>query len=201
MRAWTQRPFNDTGASYNEVGTPVLGKGARIMSNVATAASGLSFGDIEAYSKRIGDHHNIYDPKTGRADMEKLVSKLKGEIQIREGNESLKVRGQGDFTIYLPLHTSPRRDRFTLGHELGHYFLHYRLAQVRDPEVVQDTFWRSGHSQAETEANVFASGIIMPRETFTAAFTELHGDPIALAHRFDVSPAAAKVRISVLGLH
>ena len=107
------------------------------------------------------------------------------------------TRLAGDvLTIFIPHHTSARRDRFTKAHELGHYFLHYLYPKVSG----EARFGRGARDRAETEANVFASALLMPSEQFKRAYAEVGGDVWQLASRFDVSPRAAEVRAEVLGL-
>lgn len=149
---------------------------------------------IADYAERIGRHHGIYS--SGRADLDMLLKKIGGSVDYAETEESLHVRSRGDFTIFLPYFTSKARDRFTIAHELGHYFLHYRLAKVEGNK----RFGRGDRNRAETEANVFASALLMPAEDFTQLWHEVDGDEWQVARRLDVSPAAASVRAEVLGL-
>ncbi|WP_232676736.1 ImmA/IrrE family metallo-endopeptidase [Nocardioides sp. R-C-SC26] len=155
----------------------------------------MSYGAIRSYAERIGEHHQIYDG-SGSADIEALVEDLGGTIEVAHEDESLHVVDEGDFVIYVPPTTSSRRDRFTVAHELGHYFLHYLYLEKKG----RATFGRGGRSRSETEANVFASSLLMPEDPFRDAHAELGADVNALARRFDVSPAAADVRCQVLGL-
>lgn len=160
-----------------------------------TEPCNLKYSDIGSYAESVGDHHRIYD-ESGKAQIEELLKKLGGQVALNAGQESLDVSRQGDFVINLPTHTSARRDRFTLAHELAHYFLHYRYAGVTEPKK----FARGGRNRAETEANVFASALLMPAQSFKEAWTELDGNLWSLARRFEVSPDAASVRAQVLGL-
>ncbi|MEZ5199294.1 MAG: ImmA/IrrE family metallo-endopeptidase [Bacteroidales bacterium] len=58
---------------------------------------------------------------------------------------------------------SPRK-RFTLAHELGHYFLHREDIHIHnDNFLTLDTF-KAGSQ--ETEANLFASELLMPQKFF-----------------------------------
>jgi predicted transcriptional regulator len=162
-----------------------------------TASSGLSYGAIRAYAERIGKAHNIYSG-SGCADVHTLVRLLGGRVEVSAwgSDESLHVDDEDSFTIYLPPSTSSRRDRFTMAHELGHYFLHYLYPSKRGVA----SFNRGSRNRAETEANVFASSLLMPAAEFERGHAELYPDMHALARRFDVSPAAAEVRCQVLGL-
>lgn len=159
---------------------------------MATPAK-MSPTDIGVYAERVGEHHRIYD-EDGRADIDKLVARLGGAVEFSDSRESLHVAHKGKFRIFLPPFTSARRDRFTKAHELGHYFLHYRLAGTDGAA----SFNRGGRSTAETQANVFAASLLMPSEPFRAAMRDYDGDIYALSRHFDVSPAAAEVRSSVL---
>lgn len=158
-------------------------------------ASNLSYAAIREYAERIGDHYEIYD-RMGTADVRDLVRKLGGEVSYGDSQESLHVNGKGDFTIYLPHATSSRRDRFTIAHELGHYFLHFLHPEVEAPA----SFGRGLRNLVETQANVFASSLLMPEKAFGDAYKRLNGDAYALARIFEVSPAAVEVRAEVLGL-
>lgn len=163
---------------------------------VAALESGLSNQSIAAYAAKVGNRYGIYDAN-GRADIESLLRQLGGSIEYHDGPESLKISTPRQFTVYIPSFTSARRDRFTVAHELGHFFLHYIYLRKNGP----DTFTRAGTNRAETEANVFASNLLMPEQSYRAAF-EAHGPNFwEIASIFDVSPLAAEVRAKVLGLY
>lgn len=160
----------------------------------ATRPANLSNAAIAAYAERIGEHHKIYT--AGRANLEALVTKLGGTWAYGDGSESTMVWEPGRFEIFLPHFTSRSRDRFTIAHELGHYFLHYRYPDHEGPMV----FHRGSSNRAETEANVFASALLMPAEHFRRAWTANDGDAWEVANHFEVSAAAANVRAQVLSL-
>lgn len=161
---------------------------------MSTESSRLSNAAIAEYAQRVGDAHNVHTD--GYADLHRLVADLGGRVETRDGGESLNVRDTGDFTIYLPHFTSEMRDRFTIAHELGHYFLHYRYANIDGPK----SYARGGRNRAETEANVFAAALLMPAESFAKKWGEHPGDAWRVAGHFGVSPAAARVRAETLQL-
>lgn len=108
----------------------------------------------------------------------------------------LQVPGvfQGDgtrskFDIVLSPFTGEFHDRFTIAHELGHYFLHC-LAQNRSELTVR----REGMDRAETEANWFAESFLMPREKFVRAWNDVEGSIPALIHRFKVAADVITMR-------
>lgn len=160
-----------------------------------TAPANLSNAAIAKYAEQVGQHYDIYD-ETGQADLETLREKLGGRLEYSDRPESSLVLEPGHFVVYLPQSTSMRRDRFTLAHELGHYFLHYLYPGLKGSKA----FGRGARNRAETEANVFASALLMPEQQFRAAYSRYGGEDWLVAAAFDVSPAAADVRAQVLGL-
>lgn len=165
------------------------------MASNITQPANLTNRAIGMYAERIASHFNLFEDGS-RADIDELVAKLGGEVEWSDGPESLHVRQDGTFTIFIPLTTSSRRDRFTKAHELGHFFLHHLLPAVDG----EGSFNRGSRSRAETEANIFASSLLMPAGLFSETWRELNGNERAVARKFDVSPVAAEVRAKVLGL-
>lgn len=160
--------------------------------------SPLSTRAISEYAERIGRHHDAYSEE-GRADLDRLLKALGGRVEVSESffaQEALTIHEVGNFLVHLPPMTSDRRDRFTIAHELGHYFLHYREPNTNGPM----TFRRGARNHAETQANVFAAALLMPAEFFGAAYARHGSDWWALGDIFGVSPKAAEVRAQVLGL-
>jgi Zn-dependent peptidase ImmA (M78 family) len=131
-------------------------------------------------------------------DILELTKKLGGRIHyhsIFENTEldTIFVHGMYDFDIVLPDHSTPRRDRFTIAHELGHFFLHSWMGE-RPLKAA-----RNGSDRAEWEANWFAAGLLMPKAKFKSAHSEKRSLSW-LADRFEVSEHAAKIRCAVLNL-
>ena len=161
----------------------------------AQRASELSYDAIQQYAERIGTKYKIYDAD-GRANLKDLVKTLGGQIEYVDTDESLFVADEGKFTIFLPNHTSQRRDQFTLAHELGHYFLHY----LQLGETGEMAFQRGGQNRLETKANFFAASLLMPKESFKNQYERFGSNFFHIAQVFDVSPAAAEIRAEVLRL-
>jgi len=89
------------------------------------------------------------------------------------------------------------RQRFTVAHELGHFFLH--LTDKEDGVFVS---FRSLKSPQETEANKFASDLLMP----AALLKEEHKKAFIataeyFAELFEVSRKAMQIRLNYLGLN
>ena len=141
------------------------------------------------------------------SDLESLVAKLGGEIRYQDIWEldssesgSIEVYGDDKFVITLAAHTSRARDRFTIAHELGHFFLHYRLPRVNGRPIDRLRAARYGGDQAEIEANWFAASFLMPEGRFSEEYRATGGDLTQLAAKFGVSTAAASVRAKSLHL-
>ena len=153
---------------------------------------------IGELGEKIGREYGIYDDE-GTANLDQLIDKVGARIVFQDDNlndEASSVDEAGRLTIFLPRFTSARRDRFTIAHELGHYFLHYLYHEDVGPRQ----FARGARNTSETEANVFAASLLMPTEAFTMKHGQAEGNPWTLANDFGVSPAAAEVRAKVLGL-
>lgn len=141
-------------------------------------------------------------------DLNKIVEQAGGEVTLQgtllddpEQSGSLYVDGIDDFDIIVPSHTSLVRDRFTLAHELGHYYLHYVWPKQVGKHIPERVYaLRKGSNRIEWEANWFAAAFLMPKAIFRTAFREANGNVRELADRFLVSTKAVEVRIQDLGL-
>jgi Zn-dependent peptidase ImmA (M78 family) len=104
----------------------------------------------------------------------------------------------------------PRRQRFTVAHEVGHYLLHKGRPVVVDH--VRMNFRDANSSTAtdieEIQANAFAAELLMPRGAVLAETKRLSAVEDAteagvlrdLADAFDVSEQAMEYRLINLGL-
>jgi len=135
-----------------------------------------------------------------KKDLKKCIQKLGGRLHYLGGlvweqtdSGSIIVHGETDFDICISNFTGPLRNRFTIAHELGHYFLHSRQGEI--PLKAQ----RFGSNQAEWEANWFAAGFLMPEKPFSKDYNK--GFRIYnLAIKYGVSESAAEVRLKSLNL-
>lgn len=148
--------------------------------------------------------------------LEPVVARLGGRIVYHSPSqlqndakapESIVVRSSRDFTLYLPTTTSLVRDRFTIAHELGHFFLHWPMVQRKCPgSVMVATRWvdasDTAQQRAEWEANWFAAAFLMPEVTFRSSWVaSAPGDRVtSIAAAFGVSDQAAQIRAQTLGL-
>jgi Zn-dependent peptidase ImmA (M78 family) len=129
------------------------------------------------------------------ANLEKEVS---GEIR-KLSEEEYKISVNAKEHYY--------RQRFTMAHELGHFLLHkdqigdgvndspsYRVVQIGD--LKNDNI----HQEQETEANVFAANLLMPKEALEHYLKEERKSLREMSSIFQVSVKALEIRIRNLGL-
>jgi len=150
-------------------------------------------GSIEEYAGLVAKHAGFAPGD----DVLDLVSRYGGRC-LYEGVQAsavddgtIYVHGRCDFDIVLPTYTSPRQDRYTIAHELAHYFLHSQ--QGRIPLVAYRLPHRAS-TRAEWEASVFAQALLMPLEEIRLA-DEQGLWLSALAARFDVPEEAVALRV------
>lgn len=93
---------------------------------------------------------------------------------------------------------NPKRQRFTLAHELGHFVLH----KNKNTEFTDTTFFRKNedNDSLEYNANEFAARILMPEERVNFYIQQQNIKSIkSLADIFDVSSSAMRYRVESLG--
>ena len=105
---------------------------------------------------------------------------------------SLLIKDKNNFLIRLPMDTSPLRDNFTLAHELGHYFMHYK-----EGDGVK-LFARFGNDEKEIEANRFAAAFLMPKDEFIKVSKRCKNYVPFIAAHFQVSTDAVEERLKYI---
>lgn len=115
----------------------------------------------------------------------------------------------GRYTILVNNSKPETRQHFTLGHELGHYFLHKELLRAEKGIVDGDTFldgpnmlYRQDNvdkTRIELEANTFAASLLMPEDLLRRAW-HAFGSIQECARLFRVSVVAMSLRLTKLGL-
>jgi Zn-dependent peptidase ImmA (M78 family) len=134
-------------------------------------------------------------------DLDGIAREMGVEI-VREplGDASGKIvktmeDGKPKYTIHVNTNHSPRRQRFTIAHELAHLMLH---AEAIGDGITDDALYRSAldHYDPELEraANRFAADILMPTSLFVTEWRTLR-DPNLLADRFEASREAIDIRL------
>jgi|GEM_PF-323146 len=133
------------------------------------------------------------------ADLVAIVKSLGGKVVYgpvdRTGSTGfLEVSKTSDdkFTIALSPYPGHYRNRFTIAHELGHYFLHSKAGE-------QELYaTRQAGSRVEWEANWFAAAFLMPSEYFVKEWNQSGGSIGHLIDRFQVSGGAIEIRRDTL---
>ncbi len=151
---------------------------------------------------------------SNRNDLRDVVLQLDGNVKsinLWESDEdrlgSIVISAEDEFTIFVPDDESETRKRFTIAHELGHYFLHYIAKEDINPDLTYqadryvDSQEMSG--RVEWEANWFAAALLMPIERFRTFANDLadlteERKIRALAKEFHVSYTAAKLHANYL---
>ncbi len=107
------------------------------------------------------------------------------------------------FEILVNTNNAKTRQRFTIAHELGHYFLHKEM--LKDSNMHIDALYRTttdmknvDTKELEKEVDYFAGALLMNRELLEKLSKEYGIEE--LAKIFDVSTSAVIVRMKVLGL-
>lgn len=119
-----------------------------------------------------------------------MGGKISGAL-LRDGEGADGFAPSG--VIFVNKNDLSVRKRFTVAHELGHYFLHEGKAMVS---------FRGGRGDDETEANRFAAELLMPEDLVRK---DHRGRPAviprSMAEVFQVSTSAMEIRLEQLGLH
>lgn len=111
----------------------------------------------------------------------------------------------GEWSIFINYTDSPRRKRFTVAHELGH-FLSYKY-EGKSRNGIQDNsphkdyaIWNRGgaNTEMELEANEIAGRLLMP-EGDIKRYIDQNKTIEEMAELFNVSEAAVLVRLNNLG--
>lgn len=132
-------------------------------------------------------------------DLEPIVIDLNGEVnfqdfwKLSESNDgSIEVEPSGQFKVYVSNYVSELRNRFTIAHELGHYFLHYlfQRGHVEKWAFRAKRYTNAKHDRSEWEANWFAAAFLMPTEQFKKDWDDFGGDLEQISRKYRVSVSA-----------
>jgi len=152
--------------------------------NAERAASDL----IERYGICAPDHIRLRDI----AFNEKAVV-----VEESVGRAAARLTRIGDrATIRVPPDEHPGRKRFSIAHELGHLILNHVAGSIQ--KVCSNRDMMSWHRpDIETEANFFASELIMPKKLVVPMcdVAEINLEPVRkVANQFRVSLMASAIR-------
>jgi hypothetical protein len=149
---------------------------------------------IQSIIKRFTD--NVPVDIVGLANALGLTVK-ESDLGVNAGEIFRDIRrgGFSGYSILVNTNDPHVRQRYTVGHEIAHFFRHRDRIKNR---LVDDKMYRSGHGRTvEDEADALAADLLMPRRIigqFRAAGLNSVED---LAAKFDVSVAAMRRRLGI----
>ena len=169
---------------------PWAGRLSRLLDKFHAVHGGDRFPvDVEMLIQQVPEQFQTGEPIAIRG--EALNSEFEGALfNLNSGQP-----GKGDWAIiYNQSIASPGRIRFTLAHELGHYLVHRHLHGEFNCSEADTLHWGSPERQMESQANEFASYLLMLRPDFEAQIKSASIDLDVLggcADRYGVSMTAA----------
>lgn len=116
--------------------------------------------------------------------------RISGLIQKDE-----RYGGKSGYAIYANGRHPVTRRRFTIAHELGHFYLHREL--IGDG-ITDDGLYRSRlRGRFESQANRFAANLLMPRKLVWEFIAQGVDTVEELAEKFEVSKSAMSIQLGV----
>lgn len=149
----------------------------------------------------------FHSPQAGLVRLDKILKENGIKLHTSdyaENFDAVLIPGNKKFHIHLNLRrvngkTNAPRARFSIAHELGHYFIdeHRHRLLVSTPEPSVCGLFDSNESNEEHEADHFAANLIMPPSRFKAAASALQTPLetiLTLSNEFDTSLTATALQ-------
>lgn len=161
---------------------------------------GLPNDSIERIADQLRDLLS-FDPIDG--DIFSFVEGLNCKVEVVDASKrafrsqgTLEVHSRERWSIYIPEHSSPLDDRYTIAHELGHYVLHSRMG-ANSIRAFRRFDSREPVNDAEREADAFALSFLMPRRLVEekTASTDPDSAVDVVAAVFHVDRNSASIRL------
>lgn len=162
----------------------------------------------EQIEKFIETFHKQWSIKNVPIPVEEIAGKLGIRVRMApapsDDISGLLIRKKSWALIGINENESHVRQRFTLAHELGHFFLHPTKDAFVDYRDNQTGVIRNFK---ERQANMFASAFLIPKQQISADVKKISKEGIfdpeieVLAKKYDVSKEAMNYRIINLGLN
>jgi Zn-dependent peptidase ImmA (M78 family) len=152
--------------------------------------------NIETRAERILAEHRI---ESVPVPIEKVLEKFNIQIAKAPSKDfsGILIRKSDGAMVGINSSEPKTRQRFSLGHELGHFLLH----ESEDTFVDHRNTNSAVHTSREQEADMFAAALLMPRNLLKKDIKEIPGGTFTeekaklLADKYGVSESAMKVRI------
>ena len=146
-----------------------------------------------------------FDIKSIPIPVEEISSRLNIQISRAASKDfsGLLIRKDGHALIGVNSIEAPVRQRFTIAHELGHFFLHPQKDTFVDYRDNREDVVRTPR---EREADMFAAALLMPRSSLVKDFKSLAKSGFTedelqlLARKYQVSEKAMRFRLLNLNL-
>ena len=143
--------------------------------------------------------------KTVPVPVEEIASKLNIKISRAPSKDfsGLLIRKNGSALIGVNSNEAPVRQRFTIAHELGHFFMHPRKDAFVDYRDNKKEIMRT---PVERHANMFAAALLMPRSLLEKDFKNIAKNGFTedelekLADKYQTSEDAMRFRLMNLNL-
>jgi Zn-dependent peptidase ImmA (M78 family) len=140
--------------------------------------------------------------------VEEIASRSGIKISRGPSNEfsGILIRKKDFALIGVNSKDSSTRQRFTIAHELAHFYLHRRKDTFVDYVKYRDNKESVKHSPEERQANMFAAALIMPRKALEKDFKTISRRDFTddelddLASKYQVSSDAMRFRLINLRL-
>ncbi|MBS0627904.1 MAG: ImmA/IrrE family metallo-endopeptidase [Verrucomicrobia bacterium] len=131
-------------------------------------------------------------------DINRVIKKSKLDLKMGVFKDSniIGAYDKNNHAIYVAKGASYPRQVFTVGHELGHYYLH--------KEKPTEIFYFSNMltleevTEEEQEAHWFSASLLMPRDSLKIIW-DLTRDVTEVSRRFSVEASVAYYRLNNLG--
>ena len=133
-------------------------------------------------------------------------------MDLEAGVSGLLVTKPNMSCIVIREDDVPARQRFSIAHEIGHFFLRHQFEPGEHVHVDRgyrishrDQQSSAGSNLKEIEANQFAASLLMPASLLLRSIKDLNAEALNdeqvtdLANKFRVSEQAMTIRLSVLG--
>ncbi len=162
---------------------PSLSKGAAEGETKAIAKPPFVSG--EEIQKKVQSILDSIEYEGVAVDLKKVCSTLSIELKYSavdvQDDDGNSILGSANFDrkiIQINLHDNEHRERFTLGHEIGHFYLEHGKFLKSESIIERDLFFGNmayktfKYETLEIQANTFASYLLMPNRVFLFKLAE-----------------------------
>ncbi len=163
--------------------------------------------EIECRAKEVLIQHGLYSLPINPVHLANVLGVAVNNAKFFDESLTALITKRGRATqIFVEQSAPPYRKRFSIAHELGHYFLHLhedggivdkRADMFREREPADGLI--SEDQRREIEANWFAAELLMPAQFVREEWSKNPSTPY-MARAFNVSEEAIGYRVDALDL-